>query len=192
MNLYSHRSHGAAALALAIAVITTVPAFAQAPTKTYRGCAVVDLTKILEQSKTAKAARTRLEAEFAPQEERLSRLRSARNDAERAWLNTKSTQPGTEDAAKRLTLEAVTQALRAEQDDFNRRLDKRKNEELGKVMDRLNALYRQLGERERYAKLYQTGEPDPVYDPEAEARTYECTAKTDVSDALMRELDADL
>jgi hypothetical protein len=50
----------------------------------------------------------------------------------------------------------------------------------------------QIGEREQYAKLYQTGEDEPVFDPEPDARSYPCTAKIDVTDTLIRDLDAEL
>lgn len=191
MNLHSLRTlHAAVLMTLTIAVAPPLPA--QTPAKTYRGCAVVDMAKVLRQSKASKAAQARLVDEFAQQEARLKLLRSARVDAEVAWRNAASSGPEAHAAAARHALDAATAELRDEQNDFDRRLKKRKQDELDSLIDRLNALYRQIGEREGYAKLYQTDEPDPVFEPEPEARSFQCTTKTDVTDALIRDLDASL
>lgn len=189
MSRLRHRLSPFAALILAGACCTTA-CFAQT---SYRGCAIVDLQKILRDSKASKAAQARLEAEFEPKYQQWTHLASERNRAERAWLDAKAAKrPEAEIDALRAVLDTAAATASAERKAFDAALKRRKDEELERLLGRANDLYRQLGAREQYAKVYQTGERDPVFTPEPDARAYECKEKTDVTAALIREVDAEL
>ncbi len=156
----------------------------------YRGCAIADVSKILSVSKSSKAAQAQLAAEFEPKFDSLTTLASARNLAERALLDAKlAARPATEVSALRTAYDAALATETAQRKPYMDALQRRRSEALQRLMDRVNEEYRRLGDREKYARLYQKGESEPVFTLGTTAQTLDCGDKVDVTDALIHQID---
>lgn len=111
---------------------------------------VVGLQKIMEKSPQAEAAKKRIEGEFRPRERDLSEKRKALRDIE-----TRLEKDGaimSESERQKLEREAVAQGrdLKRQEQDFQEDLNRRQNEELGRMQRRLLDVVRAYGKEAGY------------------------------------------
>ena len=136
--------------ALLAAVFVSAPAFAQEVKIGY-----VNSERILRESAPARAAQTKLEAEFSRRERELNDLRN-RVKAAADRLEKDALTLGESERARRQK-EVVDQDrdLQRKQREFQEDLNQRKNEELSAVVDRANRVIRQIFETEKYDLIVQ-------------------------------------
>lgn len=134
----------------------------------------VNSERILRESAPARAAQTKLEAEFSKRERELNDLRN-RVKAAADRLEKDSLTLG-ESERNRRQKEVVDQDrdLQRKQREFQEDLNQRKNEELSAVVDRANRVIRQIFETEKYDLIVQ----DAVH----------WSARIDITDKVIRSL----
>jgi outer membrane protein len=135
---------------LLAALFFAVPSFAQEVKIGY-----VNSERILRESAPARAAQTKLEAEFSRRERELGDLRN-RVKAAADRLEKDALTLGESERARRQK-EVVDQDrdLQRKQREFQEDLNQRKNEELSAVVERANRVIRQIFETEKYDLIVQ-------------------------------------
>ena len=174
--------------ALLCGIVVAMGAFA-APDTVH--CAIADADRVLRETRASKEAQARLQAEFAPREAQLRDVSARRNAAEKAWMDALSAgAPADQVASLRAAYDQVRTDERKAYELLKKDLDARKQQELQRLVDRANEALKAMGRREHYARIYQRGEKDPAYDFAPADRAVPCGAQTDVTDALIAELDS--
>lgn len=153
-------------------------------------CATANLGTILRDAAISKAAQERLANEFSPQFATIEPLVSERNRMERLWLDAK--QAGkSEDEVNALKVKRDT-AASAERDaakPLRQSLERRKQEELGALLRRINEIYKRIGEEQGFKLLLQDGEREPVFVFDRSTKRSDCGKEVDLTPQLMSALD---
>ena len=115
----------------------------------------VNLDRVLRDATPAKAAQTKLEAEFNKREKDLveaeQRLKSASDKFERDA----STLGETERARRQRELVDQDRELQRKRREFQEDLNQRKNEELSSVLERANKVVKQIFDQEKFDLILQ-------------------------------------
>jgi len=145
-----------AAIAALLFLTMLEPAAAQEPASKI---GFVSLDRILRDSMPAKAAQSKLEAEFSKRQKDLqdagARLKAAadRFDKDSPVLS------DSDRTRRQRELADTDKDFQRRQREFNEDINQRKNEELAAVVDRANRVIRQIAESEKYDIVFQ----DAVY-----------------------------
>ncbi|CAG4892122.1 OmpH/Skp family outer membrane protein [Paraburkholderia saeva] len=117
--------------------------------------AAVNSDRILRESTAAKAAQTKLEAEFAKRDKDLqdmaARLKSMSDSLDK---NGSSLSPS-DRAQKQRDLSQLDTDFQRKQREFREDLNQRRNEELAAVLDRANKVIKQIAEAQHYDLIVQ-------------------------------------
>lgn len=154
-----------------------------------KGCAVIDLGTVVQRSKASQAAQQRLSEEFAAQDADRKQQQQKLDDLDQA-LN--AANQGGNAQAQQAAAGALMEAQARYADTkaaYERAASRRKMEELHKIVQQASAAYQAVGARQGYAKLFQKGKPDPIFEPSSAMRDLACPDKVDVSDEVVRQLD---
>ncbi|WP_157025445.1 OmpH family outer membrane protein [Paraburkholderia heleia] len=149
-GMFSRRTIGAITVSLALFGFGMGAAQAQEAR-----IAAVNSDRILRESAPAKAAQTKLEAEFAKRDKDLQdmaqRLKSMSDSLDK---NGPSMSP-TDRAQKQRDLSALDSDFQRKQREFREDLNQRRNEELAAVLDRANKVIKQIAEQQHYDLIVQ-------------------------------------
>ncbi len=115
----------------------------------------VNSEKVLRDSAPARAAQTKLEAEFSKRERDLVELRNKIKSAAEQLDRYALTIPESERARRQRELVDQDRDLQRRQREFQEDLNLRKNEELATVVERANRVIRQIFESENYDLILQ-------------------------------------
>ncbi len=136
----------------------------------------VSLDRILRDSMPAKAAQTKLEAEFSKRQKDLQDT-GARIKAAADKFDKDSPVLSDSDRSRRQReLADMDKDFQRRQREFNEDINQRKNEELAAVVDRANRVIRQIAESEKYDIVFQ----DAVY----------VNPRIDVTEKVLKQLNA--
>jgi len=138
---------GASAAALCM---WAVPAAAQELKLGY-----VNSERVLRDSAPAKAAQTKLEAEFGRRERELNDIRTRLKAAADKFEKDAPTLAESEKTRRQRELVDQERDLQRKQREFQEDLNQRKNEELAAVVERANRVIRQIFETEKYDAILQ-------------------------------------
>jgi outer membrane protein len=148
--MFSRRTIGALTLSLAMLAVGTGAAHAQEAK-----IAAVNSDRILRESAPAKAAQTKLEAEFAKRDKDLQdmaqRLKAMSDALDK---NGPGMSPG-DRAQKQRDLSQLDSDFQRKQREFREDLNQRRNEELAAVLDRANKVIKQIAEQQHYDLIVQ-------------------------------------
>jgi Skp family chaperone for outer membrane proteins len=153
-------------------------------------CATVSADEILRTSAASKAAQQRLIAEFKPQFDAIDPLKLVRSEAESEWLGAKRQGRPSEELDR--LKERYEDALLIERKaaaPLRSSLDRRKREELDKLIGRANDIYKRLGIEQGFRLMLQHGEQEPVYILEPGATRDQCRSEVDLTSAVIQQLD---
>ncbi|MDR3097727.1 MAG: OmpH family outer membrane protein [Paraburkholderia sp.] len=149
-GMFSRRTIGALTLSLAMLAVGTGAAHAQEAK-----IAAVNSDRILRESAPAKAAQTKLEAEFAKRDKDLQdmaqRLKAMSDALDK---NGPGMSPG-DRAQKQRDLSQLDSDFQRKQREFREDLNQRRNEELAAVLDRANKVIKQIAEQQHYDLIVQ-------------------------------------
>ena len=179
------------ALAPAASAQTTTTTTAPAPAADRPACATADLTHILRNAASAKAAQKRLADEFDPLFAMTAPLSAARNEAEKRWLDaTRDRKPAEELAALRTALDQAQADERTATGAVRQGLEQRKREELRTLLQRIETDYQRLGKEQGFRLLMQKGEKEPAYVLVAGSKPSDCKGEVDLSAQIIAAIDA--
>jgi len=136
--------------------------------------AFVSTERIFREAVPAKAAQTKLEAEFAKREKDIADM-AARLKAQSDKLDKDAAVLSDSDRAKRQRdLSDLDKEFQRKQREFREDLNQRRNEELSVVLERTNKVIRQIAEAEKYDIVFQ----EAVY----------ASKRIDITDKVLKEL----
>jgi len=136
--------------------------------------AFVSTERIFREAAPAKAAQTKLEAEFAKREKDIADM-AARLKAQSDKLDKDAAVLSESDRAKRQRdLSDLDKEFQRKQREFREDLNQRRNEELSVVLERTNKVIRQIAEAEKYDIVFQ----EAVY----------ASKRIDITDKVLKEL----
>lgn len=136
--------------------------------------AFVSTERIFREAVPAKAAQSKLEAEFAKRDRELQDM-AARLKTQSEKLDKDSTVLSDSDRAKRQRdLSDLDKEFQRKQREFREDLNQRRNEELAVVLERTNKVIRQIAEAEKYDIVFQ----EAVY----------ASKRIDITDKVLKEL----
>ncbi len=136
--------------------------------------AFVSTERIFREAMPAKAAQTKLEAEFAKREKDIADM-AARLKAQSDKLDKDAAVLSESDRAKRQRdLSDLDKEFQRKQREFREDLNQRRNEELSVVLERTNKVIRQIAEAEKYDIVFQ----EAVY----------ASKRIDITDKVLKEL----
>ncbi|AJY29071.1 outer membrane family protein [Burkholderia thailandensis 34] len=138
------------ALALAAALGTTA-AHAQDVAR----IAAVNSDRILRESAPAKAAQTKLEAEFAKRDKDLQDMAARLKSMSDALDRNGPTMSPNDRAQKQRDLAQLDTDFQRKQREFREDLNQRRNEELAAVLDKANKVIKQIAEQQNYDLIVQ-------------------------------------
>ena len=141
-------------LALALSVIIGVVGAATADAQETR-IAAVNSDRILRESAAAKAAQTKLEAEFSKRDKALQDMAAKLKTLSDAMDKNGPTMAPADRATKQRELSQVDQDFQRKQREFREDLNQRRNEELAAVLDRANKVIKQIAEQQHYDLIVQ-------------------------------------
>ncbi|AJY12449.1 OmpH family outer membrane protein [Burkholderia sp. AU29985] len=117
--------------------------------------AAVNSDRILRESAPAKAAQTKLEAEFAKRDKDLqdmaARLKALSDSLDRNGAS----MSGADRAQKQRDLAQLDTDFQRKQREFREDLNQRRNEELAAVLDKANKVIKQIAEQQNYDLIVQ-------------------------------------
>lgn len=149
-GMFSRRVIGAITVALALFAFGASAAQAQEAR-----IAAVNSDRILRESAPAKAAQTKLEAEFAKRDKDLQDM-AQRLKAMSDSLDKSGTALSAADRAqKQRDLSQLDSDFQRKQREFREDLNQRRNEELAAVLDRANKVIKQIAEQQHYDLIVQ-------------------------------------
>ncbi|MFJ3054282.1 OmpH family outer membrane protein [Herbaspirillum sp. NPDC087042] len=155
---------------MAACLMSFAPAHAQESSK----IAFVSTERIFREAAPAKAAQSKLEAEFAKRDRDLQDM-AARLKAQSEKLDKDSAVLSDSDRAKRQRdLSDLDKEFQRKQREFREDLNQRRNEELAVVLERTNKVIRQIAEAEKYDIVFQ----EAVY----------ASKRIDITDKVLKEL----
>jgi len=140
------------ALSMAVCLVSASPAaLAQITPKV----GFVNTERILRDAVPAKAAQTKLEAEFSKRERELqelgNRLRQLGERLERDAMVMSETERG----RRQREVADLDKDFQRRQREFREALNQRRNEELSQVVERANRVIRQIAEKEKFDLILQ-------------------------------------
>ncbi|AIO66628.1 outer membrane family protein [Burkholderia oklahomensis] len=138
------------ALALAAALGATV-AHAQDVAR----IAAVNSDRILRESAPAKAAQTKLEAEFAKRDKDLQDMAARLKSLSDSLDKNGQTMSAADRAQKQRDLSQLDTDFQRKQREFREDLNQRRNEELAAVLDKANKVIKQIAEQQNYDLIVQ-------------------------------------
>lgn len=141
-------------LALALSVILGVVGAATADAQETR-IGAVNSDRILRESAAAKAAQTKLEAEFSKRDKALQDMAAKLKTLSDAMDKNGPTMAPADRATKQRELSQVDQDFQRKQREFREDLNQRRNEELAAVLDRANKVIKQIAEQQHYDLIIQ-------------------------------------
>lgn len=157
-------------IVMAACLLSFAPAHAQESSK----IAFVSTERIFREAAPAKAAQTKLEAEFAKRDRDLQDM-AARLKAQSDKLDKDAAVLSDSDRAKRQRdLSDLDKEFQRKQREFREDLNQRRNEELSVVLERTNKVIRQIAEAEKYDIVFQ----EAVY----------ASKRIDITDKVLKEL----
>ena len=145
----------APALAALALVVATHPAAAQENSK----IGFVSLDRILRDSTPAKAAQSKLEAEFSKRQKDLQDVSNRLKAAADKLDKDSPVLSETDRSRRQRELADLDKDFQRRQREFNEDINQRKNEELASVVERANKVIRQIAEADKYDVVFQ----DAVY-----------------------------
>ena len=155
---------------MAACLMSFAPAHAQESSK----IAFVSTERIFREAAPAKAAQSKLEAEFAKRDRDLQDM-AARLKTQSEKLDKDSAVLSDSDRAKRQRdLSDLDKEFQRKQREFREDLNQRRNEELAVVLERTNKVIRQIAEAEKYDIVFQ----EAVY----------ASKRIDITDKVLKEL----
>lgn len=155
---------------MAACLLSFAPAHAQESSK----IAFVSTERIFREAAPAKAAQSKLEAEFAKRDRDLQDM-AARLKSQSEKLDKDSAVLSDSDRAKRQRdLSDLDKEFQRKQREFREDLNQRRNEELAVVLERTNKVIRQIAEAEKYDIVFQ----EAVY----------ASKRIDITDKVLKEL----
>lgn len=153
-------------------------------------CAVANADTIIRNSAASKAAQERLASEFSPQFAAIEPLVSERNRVERLWLDAKQAgRPEDVVNALKTQQEKAASAEREAARPLRQALERRKKEELGALVRKVNEIYKRIGEEQGFKLLLQDGEQEPVFVFDRKFKRSDCKGEVDLTSQIMGALD---
>ena len=116
---------------------------------------IVNLDRIVRESGPAKAAQTKLEAEFGKREKELNDLGNQIKTLSDRLEREAPTLPESQRAARQKQLVDQDREFQRKRREFQEDLNNRKNEEFQQVLERANRVVRQVAESEKYDLVLQ-------------------------------------
>src|ERR1700760_2660519 len=143
-------------VALAIAMSVTFGLTGVAPASAQEArIAAVNSDRILRESSAAKAAQTKLEAEFAKRDKDLQDMAQRLKSMSDALDKNGAAMSPADRAQKQRDLSQLDTDFQRKQREFREDLNQRRNEELGAVLDRANKVIKQIAEAQHYDLIVQ-------------------------------------
>jgi outer membrane protein len=149
-GMFSRRAIGAMTVSLALLAFGTGAAQAQEAR-----IAAVNSDRILRESAPAKAAQTKLEAEFAKRDKDLQDMAQRLKAMSDSLDKSGATLSATDRAQKQRDLSALDSDFQRKQREFREDLNQRRNEELAAVLDKANKVIKQIAEQQHYDLIVQ-------------------------------------
>jgi outer membrane protein len=149
-GMFSRRVIGAMALSLAVFAFGAGAAQAQEAR-----IAAVNSDRILRESAPAKAAQTKLEAEFAKRDKDLQDMAQRLKAMSDALDKNGPAMSPTDRAQKQRDLSQLDSDFQRKQREFREDLNQRRNEELAAVLDKANKVIKQIAEQQHYDLIVQ-------------------------------------
>ncbi|MFN4265899.1 MAG: OmpH family outer membrane protein [Aquabacterium sp.] len=115
----------------------------------------VNLDKVLRDAAPAKAAQTKLQAEFSRREKDLVELEDRLKTASEKFDKDALTMAESERGRRQRDIIEQDRELQRKRREFQEDLNQRKNEELSSVLDRANRVVKQIFEQEKYDVILQ-------------------------------------
>lgn len=115
----------------------------------------VNLDKVLRDAAPAKAAQTKLQAEFSRREKDLVELEDRLKSASEKFDKDALTMAESERVRRQRDIIEQDRELQRKRREFQEDLNQRKNEELSSVLDRANRVVKQIFEQEKYDVILQ-------------------------------------
>lgn len=116
---------------------------------------VVNLDRVLRDTSAAKAAQTKLEAEFKPREKELNKIESAIKLASDRFDKDSMTLGESERVRRQRDLLDQDRELQRKRREFQEDFNQRKNEELTSILDRANRVVKLIFEQEKFDLILQ-------------------------------------
>lgn len=138
------------ALSLAAALGVSVAAHAQEAK-----IAAVNSDRILRESAPAKAAQSKLEAEFAKRDKDLQDMAQRLKSMSDSLDKNGTSLSAADRAQKQRDLSQLDTDFQRKQREFREDLNQRRNEELAAVLDRANKVIKQIAEQQHYDLIVQ-------------------------------------
>ncbi|MEX3605396.1 MAG: OmpH family outer membrane protein [Burkholderia sp.] len=117
--------------------------------------AAVNSDRILRESVPAKAAQTKLEAEFAKRDKDLQDMAAHLKSMSDSLDKNGQSLSATDRAQKQRDLAQLDTDFQRKQREFREDLNQRRNEELAAVLDKANKVIKQLAEQQNYDLIVQ-------------------------------------
>ena len=117
--------------------------------------AAVNSDRILRESAAAKAAQTKLEAEFAKRDKDLQDMAQKLKSMSDALDKNGAAMAPADRAEKQRDLSQLDTDFQRKQREFREDLNQRRNEELAAVLDRANKVIKQIAEQQHYDLIVQ-------------------------------------
>src|ERR1700722_4818309 len=117
--------------------------------------AAVNSDRILRESAAAKAAQTKLEAEFAKRDKDLQDMAQKLKSMSDSLDKNGASMSPTDRAEKQRDLSQLDTDFQRKQREFREDLNQRRNEELAAVLDRANKVIKQIAEQQHYDLIVQ-------------------------------------
>jgi outer membrane protein len=117
--------------------------------------AAVNSDRILRESAPAKAAQTKLEAEFAKRDKDLQDMAARLKTLSDGLDKNGSSMSATDRAQKQRDLAQLDTDFQRKQREFREDLNQRRNEELAAVLDKANKVIKQIAEQQNYDLIVQ-------------------------------------
>jgi len=117
--------------------------------------AAVNSDRILRESAPAKAAQTKLEAEFAKRDKDLQDMAQRLKTMSDALDKNGAAMSPSDRAQKQRDLSALDSDFQRKQREFREDLNQRRNEELAAVLDKANKVIKQIAEQQHYDLIVQ-------------------------------------
>ncbi len=117
--------------------------------------AAVNSDRILRESADAKAAQTKLEAEFAKRDKDLQDMAQRLKSLSDSLDKNGASLAAADRAQKQRDLSQLDTDFQRKQREFREDLNQRRNEELAAVLDRVNKVIKQIAEQQHYDLIVQ-------------------------------------
>jgi outer membrane protein len=147
--------NGLGSLVTAFAMVTLVGVAPAAQAQETSKVGFVSLERILRDSAAAKAAQTKLEAEFAKRSKDLQDLANRLKPAIEKLEKDGAIMSDTERTRRQREVSDQDKEFQRKQREFNEDLNQRRNEELASIVERANRVIKQISEAEKFDVVVQ-------------------------------------